>query len=377
MTFARTAAAAAAARQRTGWRRWLDGVRRWRMVVLAITTTLALVLGTIVTFLDLPRYQLPGRPVLDNADFAAGFRGWQIEGAVGLDESEAGAVRLQNPDPGTSAFLRRTIDVSPGRTSLRLAVDVATAGVMPGDASWKAARVYLVQKTADGRFDWNQPHMLAVVTGTTSRQRYEAIFEMPGSVPQAMLGIELAYATGSMRIADLELAQLEERPVFRLAASVLVAGWSLLGFWVVERVYRSIRSSVIRRWLLATTGVLAAGVLMPSLLRQALIDGLGRGLGLDLANPDAAGHGLMFGLLALLLRCGRSHDPLGLHLACWLLLAMATEIVQLFTPDRDPELGDWLVDAIGASLGLLVAESGLRLQRRVRPSGLSPKRPAR
>jgi hypothetical protein len=377
MTFARTAAAAAAARRRTGWRRWLDGVRRWRMVVLAITTTLALILGTIVTFLDLPRYQLPGQPILDNADFGAGFRGWQVEGLVSLDESEPGAARLQNRDPEASAFLRRTIDLPPGRTSLRLAIDLATTGVTPGDASWKAARVYLVQKTADGRYDWNRPHMLAVVAGTTSRQRYEGIFEMPGTVPRAMLGIELAYATGSMRIADLELAQLEEQPTFRLAASVLVAGWSLLGFWAVESVYRSIRSSMIRSWLLATAGVLAASLLMPSLLRQALIDGLGRGLGFELANPDAVGHGLVFGLLALLLRCGRSRDPLGLHLACWLLLAMATEIVQLFTPDRDPELGDWLVDAIGASLGLLVAEIGLRLQRRLRPLGPGPKRPAR
>jgi hypothetical protein len=219
--------------------------------------------------------------------------------------------------------------------------------------------------------------MLATVTGTTSRQRYEGIFEMPGLVPRAMLGIELAYATGSMRVADLELTRLEELPVFRLAASILVAGWSLLGFWVVEKVYRSVRSSVIRSWLLATAGVLGAGLLMPSLLRQALIDGFSRGLGLELANPDALGHGLAFALLALLLRCGRSRDPLGLHLACWLLLAMATEVVQLFTPDRDPEFGDWLVDAIGASTGLLIAELGLRLQRRFRPLGLRPKGKAR
>ena len=376
MTFARTTAAAAAERSARRLR-WLDGVRRWRMVVLAVATTLALILGTIITFLDLQRYQLPGQPVLDNADFGAGFRGWQVEGLVSLDESEAGAAWLQNRDPEAPAFLRRTIELPPGRTSLRLAIDLATTEVRPGDEGWKAARVYLVQKTADGRYDWNQPHMLAIVAGTTSRQRYEGIFEMPGSVPRAMLGIELAYATGSMRIADLELARLEELPVFRLAASILVAGWSLLGFWVVETVYRSVRSSVIRRWLLATAGVLAAGLFMPALLRQALIDGVGRGFGLELANPDAVGHGLVFGLLALLLRCGRSRDPLGLHLACWLLLAMATEVVQLFTPDRDPEFGDWLVDAIGASLGLLIAELGLRLQRRLRPLGLRPKGPAR
>jgi hypothetical protein len=374
MSFASSAGSSAARRPRPRLR-WLEGLQRRRVVVLAIATALALILGTIVTFLDLERYRLPGQPVLENADFAHGFRGWQVEGLVTLDPSEIGRARLQNRDPGRAAYLRRTIELPPGRTSLRHAVDIATADVRPGDEGWQTARVYLVQETADGRHDWNQPHMLASLVGTTSRQRYEAVFEIPGSIPRALLGIELAYATGGMQIADLEISRLEELPRFRLAASLLIAGWGLLGFWVVERVYRSIRSRAVRGWLLATAGVLAAGLFMPSLLRQTLIDGLTRGFGLELANPDAIGHGLVFGLLALLLRCGRSRDPLLLHLACWLLLGVATEVVQLFTPDRDPELGDWLVDAIGASLGLALAELGLRVQSRLRPLELRPKRP--
>jgi hypothetical protein len=375
MSFASSAGSPAAARRPRRRLGWLEGLQRRRAVVLAIATALALILGTIVAFLDLERYRLPGQPVLDNADFSDGFRGWRVEGLVTLDQSEIGRARLQNRDPGQAVYLRRTIELPPGRTSLRLAVDIATADVRPGDEGWQTARVYLVQETADGRHDWNQPHMLASLVGTTSRQRYEAVFEIPGAIPRAMLGIELAYATGRMQIADLELSRLEELPTFRLAASLLIAGWGLLGFWAVERVYRSIRSSAVRGWLLATTGVLAAGLFMPSLLRQALIDGLTRGFGLELANPDAVGHGLVFGLLALLLRCGRSRDPLLLHLSSWLLLGVATEVVQLFTPDRDPELGDWLVDAIGASLGLAAAELGLRVQSRLRPLKLRPKRP--
>ena len=33
-----------------------------------------------------------------------------------------------------------------------------------------------------------------------------------------------------------------------------------------------------------------------------------------------------------------------------------TEVLQLFTPDRDPEAGDWLIDATGTTAGLLLAE---------------------
>jgi VanZ family protein len=42
-----------------------------------------------------------------------------------------------------------------------------------------------------------------------------------------------------------------------------------------------------------------------------------------------------------------------------------TEVLQLFTADRDPEAADWLMDATGATAGLLLAELGLWLQRRL------------
>ena len=84
-----------------------------------------------------------------------------------------------------------------------------------------------------------------------------------------------------------------------------------------------------------TLALLAGGVFMPSVVRQEIIDSLASGFGLRLADPDAFGHALAFALLALLVRSGRPRDPLLLHLACWLLVGAATEVLQLFTPDRD------------------------------------------
>jgi len=347
-----------------------------RAIALVVMAAVLLALATLLTFAYLPRYQEDGRPILDNADFRDGFRGWQIEGLVTLDESELGHAVLQNRDPAQAVYLRRSIGLPAGRSYLRLGADIATSRVTRGAEPWQTARVYLVQQTGEGEQLWNQANELISLIGTTSRQHYETVFEVPGTIPDAALGIELAYATGRMEIADLELALVDERPTFRLAATLLICAWSLLGLWVSSNLYHSIRDRTVRAWLLATLGVLGFGLFMPSVLRQRLIDVLAGGFGLELPDPDAFGHALVFGLLAFLVRNGRPRDPFLLHLACWLLVGAVSEILQLFTPDRDAQAGDWLMDALGISAGLLLAELVLALRRRLAPARRKRPRPS-
>jgi len=360
----RTAEAAERAARRPRRRRSLSGAAL-RALAAAVGAGALLALLTIATFLYLPRHQAEGRAVLANADFRAGFEGWQTAGLVTLDETELGHAMLQNWDPARAVYLRQTVALPDGRTSLRLSADIAVRRVERGAEPWHTARVYLVQQTADGDQLWHRETALADLIGTTERQHFEAVFEVPGTVPEVILGIELSFAVGHMDIANLELAVVDERPLFRLCATVLVAGWSLLGFWAVHQVYRGIRARTVRGWLLATVATLALGLFMPALYRQALIDALADGFGLDLPDPDAFGHAVVFGLLALLVRIGRPRDPLLLHLSCWLLVGALSEVLQLFTPDRDPGAADWLADATGISAGLILAELGLFAQRRL------------
>ena len=350
-----------------------------RALTLAVVATTVLALLTIVTFGYLPRYQTDGRSVLDNADFRDDFRGWQVAGLVTLDETELGHAILQNLEPAGEVYLRRTITLPEGATSLRLRADVATSRVEHGREPWQTARVYLVQETADGTKLWDQPHQLVNLVGTTPRQHFQAVFDVSGGSPTVTLGIELPYTSGRMEVANLGLAIVAERTPFRLAAALLVCGWSLLAFRVTSGLYRSIRLPLVRTWLLATLAVLVIGVFMPAQLRRQLIDGLASGFGLRLQDPDAFGHAIVFGLLALLVRIGRPRDPLLVHLSCWLLVGAATEVLQLLTPDRSPEAGDWLIAAIGTTVGLALAETGLWIQRRVerarkaaRPPPLAP-----
>ncbi len=360
-------ASASSAGRRVARRRtttWSD----YRQAGLTVLAGALLTLLTVAVFNYLPRYALSGRSILTNTDFAKGFEGWEVAGLVTLDETELGHAILQNRNPEQSVYLRRRINLPPGRTSLRLSAEISTSRVQRGELPWQTARVYLVQVAPNGRRLWNQPNLLASLVGTVSRQRFEEIFETSGSVSQAILGIELAMATGRMEIADLQLAVLDELPTFRLAASLLIAGWSLLAVWVGIKLFRGIRSTSVRGWLIVTGGVLGLGLFIPSFMRQELLDAITRGLGFELSDPAALGHAVVFGVLAFLVRYGRPRDPLLLHVSAWMLAGAATEVMQLFTADRRADAGDWIADAAGAMAGLILAEVALMLDRRLRRS---------
>lgn len=348
-------------------RQELDPDHLWT-IGLAVLIAVGLTILTIVTFIYLPRYDLPGEPYIDNADFRDGFAGWDIGGIVTLDEVEVGLARLQSNNPDDEVFLRRRIDVPPGQTSLLLSADVATNQVRRGEEPWQSARIYLVQLADDGTRLWDRPHLLVELVGTAPRHHVEEIFEIPASVDRVLLGIELPFATGQFEIADLRLALLDELPVFRLATSLLVAAWCILAVWTGRNVLSAIPAAKLRTLVLLALGLTAAAMVVPADARRHVIDSLATGFGLTAVDPDTLGHAAIFLILALLVRCGRPRDPLILHLSCWFLVGAATEVLQLLTGHgQAPLVSEWIGDAVGAALGLLLAEIGLRLERLLAP----------
>ena len=339
-----------------------------RAIALPVLATVVLILLTIAVFTFVPRYSAHGQPVLANADFTDGFGGWAIDGLITLHESEPGRIVLHNRDPARSAHLRSTIVLPPGDRHLRLSADLAADRVKPGPEAWQTARIYLVQVGADGAYLWQTTHHLVQLVGTTLPETVSAVFDVPDSTPSVMLGIELSHATGRLEVGNLQLELVEESALFRLAATLLIGGWSLLVFWVVMRLYRGVRSTSIRIGLVLAIGLLGAGLFAPALARSHLTMALFSAVGLDFFGSDIAGHALAFTLLALLVRLGRPRDPWLLHLSCWLLVGVATETLQLFAAGRAPQVADLLMDAIGAGLGLTLAEAGRKLWLWIEPA---------
>lgn len=357
------------------WRARL-GEQQFRRVAATILATLFLIVLTVLLFTVLPRYSSPGQPLVENLDFEHGFRGWSANGIVTLEEAEPGRATLRNLDPDEAVYLRRLVELPPGRTHLLVGAEIAAHEVEPGEEPWHRARVYLIQRTDDGTYLWAQPHEVVQLAGSVERHHVERVIQIGASVPEVMLGIELAYATGMLQVAGLRLEQVDERPSFRLAATLVVAGWSLLIAWTTIGAIHSIRRPKVRQFMLLTLVLPFALLLLPAGMRQALIDGALAGFGLDGMAPDTLGHLLIFASLAFLMRCGRPGDPVLLHLAGWLLAVVSFELLQIFTADREPGLAAWFADASGIVIGIVMAKVVIAIDRLLEmPSKKRKKKP--
>ena len=326
---------------------------RRRAVRLVQLATLLMIGLTIAAFAFLPRFQPSGAPLLPAPVFEPDLAGWQVQGAVRWDGARG--VILENRDPARTVYLRRIVELPSGRRAVRLRADVATQGVRPGDAPWETARIYLAQLDPAGRPNWNQPHNMVRLAGDHPTRTRVRVFDIPEAVDRALLSVSLTNATGRLEVGGLELLVVEETPLFRLVGAMLVGGWSLLMLYVVLSVYRSIGSTRVRVWLVVMFAMLVFGLFMSAALRQQMIDNLASGLGFNLANPDALGHGFVFMMLAFLVRVGRPRDPLWLHLMSWLLVGVSSEVLQLFTADRVTSIDDFSMDVIGVMAGLALA----------------------
>lgn len=328
--------------------------RGWILFVLA---TLIMIAATMAVFLSQERYQHNGLLLLAEPLFTDGFEGWTQGGSVAFEPNGTGQVTFRNDDPESRAFLKRTIALPPGMTLAHLEATISTEGVVAGEQLWQRARIYLVQLDQRGEALWKEPHNLFTYQGTRPAELVRKVFPIPESIEQATLSLELNNATGAMTISDLKLYPVEERPAFRQMAIGLMVAWAGLALLTAFRVFSSITSIGVRVALGGMLIVLIAGLFMPAPLRNSLFEALPLSFADQIGiEPDMIGHGIVFAIMAFLVRIGLPRNSFWLHLACWILVAIATEILQLFTFDRETSIVDFMVDGVGFLLGLTLGQ---------------------
>lgn len=351
---------------------WLPALRlgrgAWLMLVAA-----ALMAVTVLVFRDLPRYRLPGRPLLTDPAFQDGLAEWQQHGLVRPDRAVPGRVVLQNREPTESAWLERVFELPPERNFLWLSASAQARAIKPGPQPTARGRIVLAQIDALGRLQWQRPHALAELDGTSSPQSFNAVFAVPSTIPQVMLGLHLRQATGELMVEGLRLELVSERALFRLAATSVVAAWCLLAALTLHRLRRSLEPFELQLWFGGACGMLGGALMLPASWRQVVLEDLGRGLALPghIVGPLALA--LVFALLAGLVRLGRPEDRLWLQLTGWLLTATAAEVA-LLTIDHLPQPGRWLFAVAGSLAGLTAIAISRRLMPWLEPSARRPRR---
>lgn len=323
----------------------------WTLLGLSVL----LIVLTFLTFLLMPRYQTVGDPLIADPAFAGGAADWQQEGLVFSNENSPSEVVLANSGNGVRSVLKRDVALPPGADLLVLRAQVRGDDVRPGPEYWDQGRIYVAQIDAEGNVLWGEDHNAFLLNGTTRIRNYSHAFSIPDDIRTVRVGVELKNATGRMTVHKLQL-EVAERPLaFLIAAGGLLAAWGALIVYSAVRTLRGIESSRIRIWLGIVCVLSVVGLMLPGYVYEDSLLALAYRLGIEHVSIDGIAHAIMFAVLALLVRLGRPDTPLWLHAGAWLLIGVASEVLQLFTVDRETSLGDLGLDALGILIGLSLA----------------------
>ncbi|MEZ5930502.1 MAG: VanZ family protein [Alphaproteobacteria bacterium] len=340
-----------------------SGRRHWirRASILAVSALLTALTAAI--FLLMPRYQPVGDPLIADPAFAGGAADWRHEGLISWDADDPSKVTLERINLSARTFLTKDIALPPGDNLLILRAQVQGENIVPGPEDWDQARAYLGQVTAGGDVKWEEDHILFLLNGSTELRNYSRAYSIPEEIRTVRLGIELKDATGSMTIHHLRLDVAERPTAFLVAAGFLLVGWGLLVPYVAYRTFRGISSTRIRIALGVACVLSAIGLLVPGFVYEGGVKELGHSLGFETLDLDPVGHGVIFTLLPLLVRLGRRSEPVWLHAGAWLLIGVASEVLQLFSVDREPSFEDLALDSVAILVGLTLAEIMNRMPR--------------
>lgn len=323
------------------------------------------------------RYIPVGGNLLPGLQLTEGSNAWlytKAQGAVVQDSTDS--IRLHLSDPDTSVNLLFVIN-SPQRFALlRLSGDLKTENVVAGEKSWERARL-LLSSYDERHKTLPVPHKVAALEGTNSWRPYSKVFSVSPDADLLRARVQLLRATGTMWVRNLQLHEVTISPLYHYGRYLIFTLWSAFILWLLTPYWRS-RRLVSRKGLLPLLTLLAAtlgGILMPGNLKIRILAWGNHWLKdtFNLSSPlsgsaatsatallpwfdvTKAGHFFLFALLGavfVMLRPDRRSKYIVRDL---LMLAAASELLQLFVNGRSAQVTDWLIDTGGILLGMWCA----------------------
>lgn len=204
-------------------------------------------------------------------------------------------------------------------------------------------------------------HLVISWPNSVERDRFERIVAIIDRDAPVRLDFELTRSSGQLILHRFNVAGLVERFGMQWCRSLLQVGWVgllLLAGWKLMRHVSTQRLVIV--------SVFCALLIFGMLLAPDSLGGLRREIGdlllrllplRELSSLDAIIHFLAFAALAALLYTPtRNHGRL--QAIGWLiLLATATEMMQLLIDGRQASMGDLFYDITGIFLGIALARS--------------------
>jgi hypothetical protein len=322
-----------------------------------------------------------GPELLYNQDFSRGLLGWEFDGASRKAVIDQDVITIDHADKKLSTTLLQCSPKELFPKQLILSAESMSHGVKKGEVSWHEARIDLVDYDIQDVGVYGKTLLIAMQgdTGWVSSQR---LFTVNPSAHKRCVEISLYSSPGQFKVRNLSLKEGERVEAYGWGRNSLIIGWVLLGLCIGRHLYRHYRYRVQGRYLLFLLPLVIGGILMPielKLLLEKQVILLLSYVGFHLSSPDLLqdrglwdlwpavwdlskiSHLVGFLLISLVL-FSEKRANVGFLLLGLLLLALSSELLQFFVPERTPRLSDLTVDTLGVLSGwlLLLVVRGIR-----------------
>jgi len=341
---------------------------------LSLFLALLFVSTTILFFNYFPRYQVISNNLIKNQDFSPDHKDWLIDSRRSTVFGGNGLVSLTVEPGGPSVTVGQKINLPPF-TLVQLTCDFKVDGVVNGVNPWDTARVVLVSLDHDGKALYDRPHLLVQQSGTSEWSSASGAFMTDRDVANVEVALQLMASQGSMDVKSLSLHKIAVQPEFTRIRQWLLISWIVCGLLAVA----GLLLKYIKNKHQALAGLVLlliwAGILLPSSIKYQMAHHIVNG---DIAaanhylfaRPDQQrfsfivsapewdifkiGHFVLFGVLACLLGSRNTYYLNAFsNIGMLAILALLTEIAQLFIPGRTPSVTDIFIDLSGALIGLM------------------------
>jgi VanZ family protein len=334
---------------------------------------LAFCILTLFFFYKVPQFEKAGPELLKNGDFSQGVEGWELDGSISFVEIDQASLVIDHGNQRHSTTLLQCWLVQALPRQLILSAESSSHNLKMGDAFWHLGRIDLVGYDAHGEGIYRNTRLISM-QGEKDWVFTERDFDLPASAVRRCVEISLYSASGQFHVRQLSLKRAEPVAAYKWGRTILLTAWFLLGLRFVGDLFKYYRWRVQGRYLLFLLPLLMGGILMPNDIRMTIenqIFSFWAYLGFQPIDTTLHGdtgvwdlwpkhwdlskisHLLGFMLLSLVLLSEKERDQ-GFLIFGLLLLALTTECLQCFVPERTPRLSDIMVDSLGILLGWLL-----------------------
>lgn len=314
-----------------------------------------------------------GDQLLQNSDFSQEFSSWKLSNSsIGKVEIGNSKVMLAIDKPGNSIYLDQSLKTDELGKAVILGASVKSENIIAGPKGWNKGRIVLVQYI-QGKPRYSLSHVLVALEGTNPWKIYRKVFYIHPLATEIKVVLQLSNCTGELYCKDLSLFRAVVNPVYRVVKWLVLGGWLVFVLLLFGPVLRSVflRGRLAGGLVVLTLGAILFGTMMPGTLKNDLKHDLVREVrvvtvavsGTDLAeikklvDITKVAHFFLFMVLAVLLLRQSPRRGKWQVLGDLLMLAVATELAQLFIEGRSALAADVGIDLAGGILGVLGARN--------------------